>query len=95
MGMNLYPKNDQEGESVDYNWNGWGTLVGYLRTWGVDVSEFKGVNDGDPISAETCRKVSNAIADHLEELSPEDQSWLKDHPALWCYLADAGGCKQY
>lgn len=95
MGMNLYPKNDPDGESVDYNWTGWGTLVHYLKEWGVDTSEFKGVNDGDQISAETCRKVSHAIADNLEKLPPDHRDWLKDHPAMWCYLADAGGCEQH
>jgi hypothetical protein len=95
MGMNLYPKNDPDGESVDYNWTGWNTLIYYLKRWGVDTSEFKDVNDGDPISADTCRKVSHAIANNLDQLPPDHHHWLKDHPALWRYLADAGGCEQH
>lgn len=92
--MNLRPKNKPKGDTVDYNVIGWSTLIHYLKQWKVDTREFSYVNDGDPISAKTCRKVAHAIADHLHTLPPDHQDWLKDHPPLWCYLADHGGCKQ-
>ena len=95
MGMNLQPRNDPNAESVDYNWTGWGTLQTYLQKWGVDTSEFKGVNDGDIISAETCGKVACALVAHLDELPPDHKAWLKDHAEMWEYLHDMGGCEQH
>jgi hypothetical protein len=52
MGTNLYPRNTKlEGEPLDYNCIGYQTLTHYLKSWGVDVSEFNSCNEGYPISA--------------------------------------------
>ena len=48
-----------------------------------------GCNDGDRISAATCREVADAI----EALSPgEDKDWLSADAQWW---RDCGGCFQY
>jgi hypothetical protein len=82
-----YPADDkyEAGKVVwgRYNWHGWGVLRGKLEEWGVDTSEFSGCNDGDLISAKTCRKVADAIEAHLPELSEEYQNWLQPHIARW------------
>lgn len=93
--MNLQPRNDPDGETLDYNWTGWEVLAANLRNWGVDISEMKGCNDGDVICAETCTKIADALDAHLHELTPERQKWLADHAAEWRRLAAAGGCEQH
>lgn len=101
MGMDLKPINPSAGapRHADgeikwgrYNWSGWRWLVDHLNEWGVDTSEFKGMNDGDPISEGTCIKVAEAIEAHLDELELRDQQWLKNHPTLW---RTCGGYLQY
>lgn len=94
--MNLYPIGQAfEGESLDYNWSGWKTLADYLSTWGVDTSEMKGMNDGDPICAATCRKIADALDAHRSELPIEHQQWLEGHAAEWRRLSECGGCEQH
>lgn len=66
-----------------YNWNGWFYLQDRLREWGVDISEFRGVNDGDKISAKTCRAVADAIEKHLAGMDERDRNWLSPHVKLW------------
>lgn len=101
MGMDLKPVNPSPGAPHHedgtvkwgrYNWSGWRWLTEHLDEWGVDTSEFKGMNDGDPISEATCIKVAEAIEQHINELEPCDQRWLKDDIVLW---RTCGGYLQY
>jgi len=101
MGMDLKPINptpdapkDEDGrlEWGRYNWTGWRWIVDHLQAWGVSTSEFKGCNDGDPISAETCRKVADAIEAHLPELEERDRKWLAPHVERW---RTCGGYQQF
>ncbi len=94
MGMDLHLADSDAGSLVTYNWGGWEMLIGYLRQWGVDTTEFLLVNDGDEISAATCRWVSHAIADHFDELPPDYQARLMGHAEIWSLLADSGGALQ-
>lgn len=79
MGMDLKPINPTKDAPKDehgyvwgrYNWGGWRWLISHLDKWGVDTSEFKGMNDGDPISAATCKIVGDAIESHQAELIRE------------------------
>lgn len=75
-----------------YNWSGWSRQIDLLDQWGVDTSEFAGMNDGDVISQATCEAVADAIEAHLEELSPEEASWLSPKIALW---RTCGGYRQF
>lgn len=70
MGMDLEPirpsKDAPKGDNGfyqwnRYNWTGWSWLVEKLDEWGVDISEFADMNDGDEISEATCRAVADAI----------------------------------
>ena len=100
MGMDLKPIDPSPDAPTDeygvtwgrYNWSGWSWLVDHLNKWGVDTNEFKGMNDGDPISKETCLKVADTIEQHLDELEPRDQKWLKDDIVLW---RTCGGYEQH
>ena len=75
-----------------YNWSGWSYICNLLNEWGVNTSEFSGMNDGEVISEETCKKVADAIEAHLDELDKEHREWLKDDIALW---RTCGGYRQY
>lgn len=86
MGMDLV------GAGLSYNWNGWRWLVERLESWGVDVCEMKFTNDGDPISAETCRAVADAIDLHFDELDSEERNWLGPHIWQW---RSCKGCEQW
>ena len=66
-----------------YNMAGWFLLRKCLILWGVDISEFTGINDGAPISAATCVKVADAIEAHLPELDERDRKWLGSHIKRW------------
>ena len=91
MGMDLDPINDNKTD-LHYNWNGWSWLTERLIEWGVDVSEFTGYNDGDVISAATCRKVGDAIEAHIEEIEERHQVWLSPHIERW---RTSGGFRQF
>jgi len=86
MGMDLI------GSGLSYNWTGWRDLLQLLEQWEVDVSEFRGTNDGDPISPETCRAVADAIETHLDELEDETRNWLEPQIRHW---RNCNGCYQY
>ena len=86
MGMDLI------GLRLSYNWTGWKWLVDHLRKWGVDVSELKFMNDGDPISRETCLSIADAIEAHFDELTSDEQQWLEGHIDLW---RKCNGCFQW
>jgi hypothetical protein len=86
MGMDLI------GADLSYNWAGWRWLVANLEAWGVDVCELKFFNDGDPISAETCRAIADAIYSHLDELDAEDVEWIGPHIWRW---RTCTGCNQW
>lgn len=75
-----------------YNIAGWGWIWDRLTEWGVDTSEFSGFNNGDKISAATCRKVADAIEQHLPELDERNRRWLEPHIALW---RTCGGYRQF
>lgn len=81
--------------SLLYNWSGWSTLVRYLKQWGVNTNEFSGFNDGERISAHTCRNVADAIEANYKKLLKADRMWLKGHAKLWRRMAKAGGCEQW
>lgn len=83
---------DMIGAGIGYNWQGWRWLVAHLESWGVDVSELKFSNDGDPISAETCRAIADAIEAHLHELDEYHREWIEPHIKSW---RTCNGCSQY
>ena len=94
--MDLLPRRNRRSVyGLHYNLLGWATLFSYLKEWNVDVSEFSPWNAGDPISAETCLAVADAIQEHIGELSREDKAWLRGHARRWRELAKAGGCEQW
>lgn len=74
-----------------YNWAGWSEIIRLLNEWGVDISEFARMKDGDEISDNTCKAVANAIEQHLPKLSEQDRNWLQPHIALW---RTCGGYRQ-
>lgn len=78
--------------STSYNDMGWETLIHYLNKWGVDTSEFLSGQAGDTISAATCRWVSFAFADHMDDLPVSYVDFYKRNPEIWLAFADAGGC---
>ena len=86
MGMDLI------GAGLSYNMAGWRFLISKLDEWGVDTREFRGNNDGDPISKKTCVAVANAIESHLEELDDRDRLWLESHIEKW---RTCDGCEQW
>jgi hypothetical protein len=94
MGMDLYPIDETNPHRISYNLAGWETLLGFLRDWGVDVTEFRGTNDGDIISAATCEVVASAIAAHLDDLPFRDRKWLTGAAEAWRQMSDLGGCRQ-
>lgn len=89
MGMDLKPKNG--GEWLSYNWTGWRYLASFLHERGVDVSEFRGVNDGDPICETTCRRIADVLETSLPSMSDEDRRWLGPHIEQW---RTSGGFEQ-
>ena len=86
MGMDLL------GAGLSYNLAGWRWLIARLQSWGVDTREFTFSNDGAPISGETCRRVAAAIAEHLDQLEPEERDWLEPHIEDW---QTCQGCEQW
>jgi len=90
MGMDLVACNP-DAKDGRYNWAGWEYLFELLDGWDVDLSEFSGFNDGDLISEETCKKVADAIEEHLNELELDDRIWLEPHIELW---RNCGGYEQ-
>lgn len=94
MGMDLVPINKDRINvaHLQYNWSGWRWIIDRLNKWGVDIEEFKGVNDGHVISEETCKKVADALEQHLPELEKDDQEWLSPHVAAW---RTCGGYEQW
>ena len=75
-----------------YNWSGWRYICDKLEEWGVDISEFSGCNDGEKISAATCKKVADAIEAHLSGLDEQHRNWLQPHIDRWRYC---GGYRQF
>ena len=86
MGMDL------AGADLSYNWAGWRSLLALLKEWEVDLSEFRGTNDGDSISPETCKAVADAIEAHLHEVDSDTRKWLIPQISKW---RDCNGCFQY
>lgn len=83
---------DLVGTGLHYNWNGWKWLVENLESWGVDVSELKFFNDGDPISAETCVAIAAAIESNISELDDDPREWIASHIEAW---RKCDGCEQW
>ena len=86
MGMDLI------GANLSYNWSSWVVLISRLDEWGVDTSEFRGTNDGDPISKETCIAVADAIERHLGEVDDVARGFLEPHIDKW---RTCNGCEQW
>lgn len=86
MGMELI------GADISYSWHGWAYLISKLDEWGVDTREFRGCNDGDPISKETCIAVGNAIEQHLDELDEAQRRFLAPQIDKW---RTCDGCEQW
>jgi hypothetical protein len=92
--MDLYPMDQTcDDRPLHYSRAGWEVLIGFLRYCGIEVTEFKKVNEGNPISAETCFKVAATLDFHWDELIG-NKIWLRDHVQEWRRLAEAGGCQQ-
>lgn len=75
-----------------YNWTGWSYIINLLNKWGINTNEFSGLNDGDVICDETCKKVADAIEKHLSDLDAKDRKWLEPHIILW---RTCGGYRQW
>lgn len=80
---------------LHYNLAGWSTLRSYLQSWKVDMREFSDFNDGERISAKTCRCVASAIRANYRKLPGIDKAWLRGHATEWERLAKAGGAEQW
>lgn len=101
MGRNLIPHNpspdhpkDKYGwETVHHNWSGWSRLCDLLIRLDIDLSEFRGCNDGDIISEATCTKVYNVVKQHWNTtLTQSERDWLEGRIELW---KTCGGWEQY
>jgi hypothetical protein len=68
---------------IHYNWSGWSFITSFLEKHGVDMSSFSGSNDGQLIPRDVCMIVAETIEKYLDELSPDDQIWLKPHIESW------------
>ena len=91
--MDLYGVNRRsESGPVHYSPAGWQVLIRFLKDCGIETGEFTKVNEGYPISAETCFRVANTIDFHWDELTGS-RAWLRDHAREWRRLAEAGGCQ--
>jgi hypothetical protein len=91
MGMDLVPQ-QPNAKQLHYNWAGWEFITNKLEQWGIDISEFDGVNDGKLIKERTCKKVAAAIELHLEELDEAHRAWLEPHIDKW---RESGGFQQW
>ena len=68
MGMDLVPRTKvRVVESFHANWSGWSQLGNVLEGLGCDLSEMSGCNDGDVISAKTCKAWAKELAKALDE----------------------------
>jgi len=92
MGIDLKPINPSKKAPLNedgtikwarYNWAGWSALAEYLEQWGVDISEFSWMNDGDEISEKTCLAVADAIEAHLAEVDEDKRVFLKHNIEIW------------
>lgn len=94
MGMDLIAVKSKipQDTNLHYNWAGWRWIVNHLEQWGVPMDEFSGLNDGDLISEATCIKAADALDAHWDELTPEEQEWLKNDSNSW---RNCGGYQQY
>ena len=96
MGMDLLARRHKKRIPVlHYNWSGWSELWGLLNKYGVDTSEFSGWNDGNVISAKTCRVVAEMIRLHKAELSQDGCEWIEGHEEGWRAFGKSGGCEQW
>jgi hypothetical protein len=60
MGIELISHNPEAG-NLHYNWEGWRRIREFARTNGISPSEFADSNDGNDLSAATCRALATAI----------------------------------
>ncbi|MBM3740867.1 MAG: hypothetical protein FJW39_34410 [Acidobacteria bacterium] len=82
MGMDLFSVSGTSG--ISYNWTAWRWLIGKLNEWGVDTSEFTDHNDGDRISADTCRAVADALEAHIDEIDDlETREFYREGIQAW------------
>lgn len=105
MGMDLKPcrphNKAPRNENGDpqwgrYNWWSWQQLCNFLERHGVDLSEFAGSNDGDKISAKTCRLVAKTIRENIDEYTAIWSQATREESEL-CALRweTCGGYRQY
>lgn len=71
MGIDLISTKNE----FHYNWGGWRWLYEHLVGWDVGVEELKFTNDGDFISAETCKAIAEALDRHRGELLHEEDEF--------------------
>lgn len=68
MGMDLIPKSKRVNAGfLEYNLSGWRWMYEKGTEWGVNTSQWRFMNDGDPISAAVCRAMAKAIRAHIDE----------------------------
>ena len=63
MGMDLIPQTRvRQVESFHFNWNGWSQIGDLLDQLGENTNELSGSNDGDKISAKTCKRWARTLS---------------------------------
>src|SRR5690242_19603192 len=90
MGMDLIPRNRIGYASYDC-W-AWQFLCKKLMEWGVPTGEFSIYNEGEIISETTCKRVADAIEEHLGEIGDEHRRWLEPDIEFW---RSCGGITQW
>lgn len=86
-----YPKTEKgDPQWGRYNIAGWRWLYEHLSDWGVNLPDWRWLNDGEVIGQATCLRIANAIEAHLPELDDESRKWIEPHIILW---RECGGFK--
>ena len=89
-----YPNEPVRGQAKwgRYSWRGWDKITTYLESWGVNIDEFAGSNDGEVICDATCKAVADAIDANASQLTNDGNEHLIEDAVLW---RTCGGYEQH